>query len=47
MADQRHLDILMQGVEAWNQWREEHPKIQPDFRNADLQKADLRGAKKR
>jgi len=41
MADQRHLDILMQGVEAWNQWREEHPDIRPDLSGAMLQRAYL------
>ncbi len=41
MADQRHLDILMQGAEAWNQWREEHPDIRPDLSGAMLQRAYL------
>jgi uncharacterized protein YjbI with pentapeptide repeats len=43
MANQKHLDILKQGVEAWNQWRKEHPVIQPDLSNADLRSVDLRG----
>jgi uncharacterized protein YjbI with pentapeptide repeats len=32
MADKEHLRILQQGVDAWNQWRAEHPEIQPDLR---------------
>ena len=44
MANEEHLDILRQGVEAWNQWRKEHPNIQPDLASADLNRADLRGA---
>ncbi len=49
MANQEHLDILKQGVEAWNQWREEHTDIKPDLREANLNgtvliNADLRGA---
>jgi len=42
MANQEHLDILMQGVEVWNQWREENSEIKPDLRMADLSDADLR-----
>jgi len=41
MANQEHFDILNQGVEVWNKWREEHPEIQPDFSEADLSGYDL------
>ncbi len=41
MANQEHLDILKQGVETWNQWRKEHPEIQPDLGEAILNEADL------
>mgnify|MGYP001045793614 CR=1 FL=1 len=41
MANQEHLEILKQGVEVWNRWREENPKVRPDLRGADLQEADL------
>ncbi len=44
MANQEHLDILKQGVEAWNKWREEHPDVKPDLIGADLRKAALQGA---
>ncbi len=43
MANQEHLDILRQGVEVWNQWRREHPEIQPDFSYADLRYRDFSG----
>ena len=36
MANPEHLAILRQGVEVWNQWREEHPDVQPDLRKGDL-----------
>jgi len=41
MADQCHLNKLNEGVNAWNQWREEHPEILPDLRKADLHEAIL------
>jgi hypothetical protein len=43
MANQKHGDVLRQGVEIWNQWREEHPDIQPDLNNANLRKIALGG----
>ena len=44
MANQEHLDKLREGVEAWNQWRQEHPEIQPDLANANSNHANLVGA---
>jgi uncharacterized protein YjbI with pentapeptide repeats len=54
MANPEHLEILKQGVEKWNEWREQHPEIIPDLssavldseflRNADLSRANLRDA---
>jgi Pentapeptide repeats (8 copies) len=44
MANKKHLDILKQGVETWNQWREEHPDIQPVLSYANFRKSDLRNA---
>lgn len=41
MANPEHLEILKQGTEAWNQWREAHREIIPDLNNADLRNADL------
>lgn len=42
MADKQHLELLKNGVDAWNKWREENPDIQPDLSNRDLTKRDLR-----
>jgi hypothetical protein len=42
MANEEHLAILRQGVEAWNRWREENPKIRPDLQITGLAEADLR-----
>src|SRR6266571_7499738 len=44
MANQQHLDLLKQGVEVWNQWRAQHPEIQPDLIDANLSETDLSGA---
>ncbi len=46
--DPEHLEILKQGVEVWNKWREDNPGIAPclsgaNLQNADLQKANLSG----
>lgn len=44
MANQEHLDILNQGVEVWNQWRKEHPEIEPDLSLSSLHGLDLHEA---
>jgi uncharacterized protein YjbI with pentapeptide repeats len=54
MADEEHIYLLQRGVTIWNQWRKEHPDIQPNlheadlngihFSGADLHKADLSGS---
>ena len=41
MANQEHLDILKQGIETWNHWRQEHPKIQPDLSGVFFYQANL------
>ncbi len=43
MANQEHLTILKQGVEAWNCWRKEHPQIWPDLSGTNLIRANLSG----
>jgi len=42
MANPEHLEILKQGVEQWNKWREEHPDVVPDLSEAHLSGAILR-----
>jgi len=41
MANSEHLQILQQGVEAWNQWRRQHRDITPDLGEAVLRGANL------
>src|SRR6266702_6704582 len=41
MAEQYHLDVLHQGIDVWNQWRQEHHSIQPDFSSVDFKGAQL------
>ncbi len=43
MADQRQLQILQQGVPAWNRWRGENPRLIPDLRELDMPGASLAG----
>src|SRR2546427_10384 len=43
MAEQDHLDVLHQGRDVWNHWRQEHQSIQPDFSGVDFSDADLTG----
>ncbi|HSX83232.1 MAG TPA: TIR domain-containing protein [Candidatus Saccharimonadia bacterium] len=44
MANSEHLQILQQGVAAWNQWRKQNEDTRPDLRSADLREANLRKA---
>jgi uncharacterized protein YjbI with pentapeptide repeats len=49
MANPNHIARLMEGVTAWNTWREENNTVRPDLSGADLRgkipsEANLRGA---
>jgi len=44
MANNEHVALLKQGVDAWNAWRRENPDIRPDLTRADLSGANLRRA---
>jgi hypothetical protein len=44
MANPEHLEILKQGVEQWNKWREGHRDVKPDLREVELVAAYLTGA---
>jgi uncharacterized protein YjbI with pentapeptide repeats len=41
MANEEHVAILKQGVNAWNEWRAENPKVAPDLSEADLHMLDF------
>ena len=41
MANDEHLQILQQGVEAWNAWRDQHRDIRPNLRGANLRGVDF------
>lgn len=43
MADNEHLKILKQGIDAWNSWRAANPEIRPDLSWADLSNMSLSG----
>jgi uncharacterized protein YjbI with pentapeptide repeats len=42
MADSDLLEVLAQGVPAWNRWMDEHPDIRPNFSGAELQGVALK-----
>jgi uncharacterized protein YjbI with pentapeptide repeats len=44
MANPEHLAKLKEGVEAWNQWRQQNPRVEPDLNEANLIQAALSGA---
>jgi hypothetical protein len=49
VANDKHVAILKKGVDAWNTWRDENPKVVPDLSrenltNAHLPRANLFGA---
>jgi hypothetical protein len=46
MANPEHLKILERGVDAWNEWRKEHPEIVPDLSEADLRRTYFGSSKK-
>jgi hypothetical protein len=41
MANQEQLELLKQGVEVWNKWRKENPRVKVDLSETDLREADL------
>lgn len=43
MADDEHVDILWEGVDAWNDWRHRNPDIQPDLSFVDFESEDFSG----
>ena len=44
MANDEHVALLKQGVDAWNRWRDENPGARPDLNEANLREANLREA---
>jgi hypothetical protein len=41
MANQEHVEMLLQGMEAWHRWRKTHRSTPPDLSEANLSKAIL------
>ena len=44
MANQKHLELLKQGILSWNAWREKNQAELPGLSEAELSGANLRGA---
>jgi len=43
MADATHIDIMYEGVEAWNEWRRKNPGEKRNLVGEDLSEMDLTG----
>jgi hypothetical protein len=41
MANQKHINKLMKGVDFWNVWRDKNPKVIPDLKEVDFSGHDL------
>jgi hypothetical protein len=41
MANKEQFERLKHEVQGWNAWRQEHPSIEIDLREADLEQAQL------
>ena len=44
MPAEEHLQIIRQGVDVWNEWREKNPELIPDLHRANLDGANLNRA---
>lgn len=44
MPNAHHIEILEQGVDAWNAWRAKEHSVRPDLSGVDLSGANLAGA---
>src|SRR5262249_52686247 len=44
MANEDHVNVLRQGVNVWNAWRDMNGSTQPDLSEADFSEADLSDA---
>ncbi len=45
MTNEEHLAVLRQGVDAWNEWKANHPDIRPNLSFATSNGISIRGAK--
>jgi uncharacterized protein YjbI with pentapeptide repeats len=44
VANEKQLEIIKQGVDVWNKWREIHPDSKVNLSGADLSDANLQRA---
>ncbi len=44
MANEKHVELLKSGFQAWNKWRDENPDEIPNLSGANLSGVDLRFA---
>ena len=41
MASKEQLNLIKQGIEKWNQWRDQNTDIKPDLSQADLRETQM------
>lgn len=42
MANTNHVRMIKRGVNHWNQWRKQNPRVKPDLSGVDLSEQDLK-----
>jgi len=42
MIDTEQFNLLKQGADSWNGWRQANPTVEPNLNECDLSNADLR-----
>jgi uncharacterized protein YjbI with pentapeptide repeats len=47
MSNYKHVQTLKEGIDAWNQWREQEPEVKPNLSGTNLNRVNLNQANMR